>query len=52
MRLGRNFVHHLNGRDLKVKREIDHLLTRSVGRSPKRPRVFYHDFLLQGGLLG
>ena len=27
-----------------LQREIDHLLTRPVGRPPKRPRVFYHDF--------
>jgi Transposase DDE domain group 1 len=26
-----------------LQREIDHLLTRPVGRPPKRPRVFYHD---------
>lgn len=25
-------------------REIEHLLTRPVGRPPKKPRVFYHDF--------
>ncbi len=27
-----------------LQREIDHLLTRSVGRPPKKPRVLYHDF--------
>ncbi len=27
-----------------LQREIDHLLTRPVGRPPKKPRVFYHDF--------
>ena len=30
-----------------LQREIDHLLTRPVGRPPKRPRVFYHDFNYQ-----
>jgi len=25
-------------------REIDHLMTRPVGRPPKKPRVFYHQF--------
>ena len=24
--------------------EIDHLMTRPVGRPPKKPRIFYHDF--------
>jgi len=27
-----------------LQREIDHLLTRPVGRPPKKSRVFYHDF--------
>ena len=27
-----------------LQREIDHLLTRPVGRPPKKPRVYYHDF--------
>ena len=27
-----------------LHREIDHLLTRPVGRPPRKPRVFYHDF--------
>jgi hypothetical protein len=27
--------------------EIEHLLTRPVGRPPKKPRVFYHDFNYQ-----
>ena len=27
-----------------LQRDIDHLLTRPVGRPPKKPRVFYHDF--------
>ena len=27
-----------------LQREIDHLLTRPVGRPPKKPRIFYHDF--------
>jgi Transposase DDE domain group 1 len=27
-----------------LQREIEHLLTRPVGRPPKKPRIFYHDF--------
>jgi len=27
-----------------LSREIEHLMTRPVGRPPKRPRVYYHDF--------
>ena len=28
-------------------RETDHLMTRPVGRSPKKPRIFFHDFSYQ-----
>jgi hypothetical protein len=27
-----------------LSREIEHLMTRPVGRPPKKPRIFYHDF--------
>ena len=27
-----------------LSREIEHLMTRPVGRPPKKPRVYYHDF--------
>jgi len=30
-----------------LSRDIEHLMTRPVGRPPKRPRVFYHDFSYQ-----
>jgi len=30
-------------------RKIDHLLTRPVGRPPKKPIIYYHDFLYQAG---
>ncbi|HLE05125.1 MAG TPA: IS1380 family transposase [Anaerolineales bacterium] len=30
-----------------LHREIDHLLTRPVGRPPKKPIIYYHDFLYQ-----
>jgi Transposase DDE domain group 1 len=30
-----------------LQREIGHLLTRPVGRPPRKPRVFYHDFNYQ-----
>ncbi len=29
----------------RLDKEIEHLLTRPVGRPPKKPQVFYHDFL-------
>ena len=32
-----------------VQREIDFLLTRPVGRPPKRPIIFYYDFRYQAG---
>ncbi len=32
-----------------LQREIDHLLTRPVGRPPKRPIISYHDFRYQAG---
>jgi len=32
-----------------LQREIDHLLTRPVGRPPKRPLISYHDFRYQAG---
>jgi hypothetical protein len=32
-----------------LQREIEHLLTRPVGRPPTRPIVWYHDFLYQAG---
>ena len=30
-----------------LKREIEHLLTRPVGRSSHKPKVFYHSFQYQ-----
>jgi hypothetical protein len=27
-----------------LSREIEHLMTRPVGRPPRKPRIFYHDF--------
>ena len=30
-------------------RHIEHLLTRPVGRPPRKPRVFYHEFKYQAG---
>jgi hypothetical protein len=30
--------------DNNLYREIEHLLTRPVGRPPKKPRIFYHSF--------
>ena len=32
-----------------LHREIEHLLTRPVGRPPNKPVVWYHDFLYQAG---
>ena len=32
-----------------LQREIDHLLTRPVGRPPKKPIICYHDFRYQAG---
>ncbi len=32
-----------------LHREIEHLLTRPVGRPPNKPVVWYHDFLYQPG---
>ncbi len=32
-----------------LQRKIEHLLTRPVGRPPKKPFVWYHDFLYQAG---
>jgi len=32
-----------------LHREIEHLLTRPVGRPPKQPIIYYHDFLYQAG---
>ena len=32
-----------------LEREIEHLLTRPVGRPSKRPKVFYHSFEYQAG---
>ena len=32
-----------------LQREIDFLLTRPVGRPPKKPIIFYHDFRYQAG---
>ena len=33
----------------KLYEHIEHLLTRPVGRPPKKPQVFYHDFEYQAG---
>jgi hypothetical protein len=33
----------------KLYEQIQHLLTRPVGRAPKRPQVFYHEFQYQAG---
>jgi hypothetical protein len=33
----------------KLEEKIEHLLTRPVGRPPKKPQVFYHDFEYQAG---
>ena len=33
-----------------LQREIEHLLTRPVGRPPKAPVVLYHDFMYQAAL--
>ncbi|MBF0383065.1 MAG: transposase [Magnetococcales bacterium] len=32
-----------------LQKKIDHLLTRHVGRLPKKPRVFFEDFKYQAG---
>jgi hypothetical protein len=33
----------------KLYEHIEHLLTRPVGRPPKKPKVFYHDFTYRAG---